>query len=114
MAIKSNVSIPITDVLTTDTTVLNPIAPIERLVCTAMSLHNTSASLNTTVTLYSSPNLTSASGKEVAVYSIGPLSSVDVNEIIGQGYPVGRNIIAKSNNLGVNIMSTVTTYDGGS
>lgn len=114
MTIKSNVGVAAVSILTTDTTLLNPVAPLERIACTAMSLHNTDAAANITVTLYESPNLTSASGKEIAVYRLGPFSSADVNEVIGQGYAVGRNIIAKASATGVNAVSTVTNYDGGS
>lgn len=113
MAIKSNVGIPLVNILTTDTTLLNPVAPVQRIAVTAAILHNTDPA-SRTVTVYESPNLTSASGKEVAVYAIGPGSSVDVEEIIGQGYAVGRNIIAKATGTGVVAVSTVTQYDGGS
>jgi hypothetical protein len=113
MAIKSNVGIPLVAIAVTDTTVLNPVAPVERIAVTACVLHNTNAA-SRTVTLWESPNLTSASGTEIAVYSIGPDQSVDVEEIIGQGYAVGRNIIAQASGVGVNVVSTVTQYDGGS
>lgn len=113
MAIKSNVGIPLVSILTTDTTLLNPVAPVERIAVTASSLHNTNASART-VTVYESPNLTSASGTEIAVYDIGGFASVDIEEIIGQGYAVGRNIIAKASATGVVAVSTVTQYDGGS
>jgi hypothetical protein len=113
VAIKSNIGIPLVSILTTDTTLLNPTAPVQRIAITAANLHNTDA-LSRTVTIYESPNLTSASGKEVAVYAIGPAASVDIEEIIGQGYAVGRNIIAKASGTGVVAVSTVTQYDGGS
>lgn len=113
MAIKSNVGIPLVPIAVTDTTLLNPIAPVERISVTACSLHNTNGAART-VTIWVSPNLTSVSGSKVAVYSIGPNESVDVEEIIGQGYSVGRNIIAQASGVGVNASSTVTQYDGGS
>lgn len=113
MAIKSNVGIPLVAIAVTDTTVLNPVAPVERIAVTACVLHNTNAAART-VTLWESPNLTSASGVEIAVYEIGPDESADVEEIIGQGYLVGRNIIAQASGTGVNVVSTVTQYDGGS
>lgn len=113
MAIKSNVGIPLVSIAVTDTTLLNPLAPIERIAVTACVLHNTNAAART-VTLWESPNLTSASGNRIAVYSIGPNESADIEEIIGQGYSVGRNIIAQASGVGVNVVSTVTQYDGGS
>ena len=113
MAIKSNVGVPLVSIAATDTTVLNPAAPVERIAVTASSLHNTNAA-SRTVTIWESPNLTSASGNRIAVYSIGPNESADIEEIIGQGYAVGRNIIAQASGVGVNVVSTVTQYDGGS
>lgn len=113
MSIKSNVGIPLVSIAVTDTTLLNPVAPVERIAVTACVLHNTNAAART-VTLWESPNLTSASGVEIAVYVIGPDESVDVEEIIGQGYAVGRNIIAQASGTGVNAVSTVTQYDAGS
>lgn len=113
MAIKSNVGIPLVSIAVTDTTLLNPVAPVERIAVTACSLHNTTAAA-ITVTLWESPDLTSASGDEIAVYAIGGDESVDVEEIIGQGYAVGRNIIAQGSGVGVVAVSTVTQYDAGS
>jgi len=113
MAIKSNVGVPLVAIAVADTTVLNPVAPVERIAVTAFVLHNTNAS-SRTITLWESPNLTSASGTEIAVYEIGPDESADVEEIIGQGYLVGRNIIAQASGVGVNVVSTVTQYDAGS
>jgi len=113
MAIKSNVGVPLVAIAVADTTVLNPVAPVERIAVTACVLHNTNAS-SRTITLWESPNLTSASGTEIAVYEIGPDESADVEEIIGQGYLVGRNIIAQASGVGVNVVSTVTQYDAGS
>lgn len=113
MAIKSNVGIPLVAIAVTDTTVLNPVAPVERIAVTASVLHNTDAA-SRTVTIWESPNLTSASGTEIAVYDIGPDESADIEEIIGQGYAVGRNIIAQASGTGVVAVSTVTQYDAGS
>ena len=112
MAIKSNVGRPLVSIGVGDTTVLNPTAPLDRIAVTACSLHNTDAAART-VTLWESPNLTSASGTEIAVYDIGPDESVDVGEIIGQGYAVGRNIIAQGSGTGVVAVSTVTEYTDG-
>jgi hypothetical protein len=113
MAIKSNVGIPLVAIGVGDTTVLNPVAPVQRIAVTACVLHNTNAAART-VTLWESPNLTSASGTEIAVYEIGPDESADVEEILGQGYAVGRNIIAQASGVGVVAVSTITQYDGGS
>lgn len=113
MSIKSNVGVPLVSIGVADTTLLNPVAPVERIAVTASSLHNTNAA-SRTVTIWESPNLTSASGTEIAVYDIGPDESADIEEIIGQGYAVGRNIIAQASGTGVIAVSTVTQYDAGS
>lgn len=113
MAIKSNVGIPVDDIGTTDTTIYEPAAPNDRVAFTALSVYNTSGATRT-VTFYESPDLTSASGTEIASYDIAADDSADIIEIIGQGYEVGENIIAVADAAGCNFRGTITEYTGGS
>lgn len=113
MAIKSNVGLSAIDIDTSDTVLIQPADPVQRLSVSAYSIHNT-ASTTIDVTLYESPNTTSASGTAIAEYSIAPLGSINVVEIIGQGYSQGRNIIGMASASGCNAVGTVTNYDGGS
>lgn len=114
MAIRSNIGLEVISVGTGDTTLLEPADPVERVSVTAFSLHNTSATTNITVTIWESPDATSASGVEVAICQIAPGGSVSVIEVIGQGYEQGRNLVAQASAAGVNRVATVTQYDGGS
>lgn len=111
MAIRGNISAPPIAVIAGDTTILAPVtATIERVAVSGFSLHNNFAG-NITVTVYESPNLTSASGIAVARYSLAQDESVDVNECIGQGYV--QNIIAVASGVGVNAKISYTTYTSG-
>ena len=114
MAIRSNVGLEVITVSTSDTVLLEPADPVERVSVTAFSLHNTSTTTNITVTIWESPDATSASGERVAIYRIAPGGSVSVIEVIGQGYEQGRNLVAQASAAGVNRVATVTQYDGGS
>lgn len=111
MAIKTRVGTPLIDVLAADTTLLNPSNPNTREAVTALSLHNTAVG-NVIVTIYESPDLTSASGSQVARYEIAANSSEDVVECIDQSYPQGSNLVAVADSTGVNAKITVTQYTG--
>lgn len=111
MAIKGNVGTGVIDIAAADTTVYDPSVTVQRYAVSAASIFNTTLG-TLTVSVYVSPNLTSASGKKVAEYVIGSLQSADAVELIGQGF-VAQNIIAVGSGVGCNIMLSVTTYDGG-
>lgn len=89
MSIKGNIGQPALDLATADTAVLNF---TDRVAATALSLFNKSAG-SRVVTFFESPNLTSASGKQIAVYTLATMTSVDVTEVIGQGYTAAQNIV---------------------
>lgn len=115
MAIKGNVGLGVVDIGVTDTTLLNPSAPVERVSVGAFSVHNDgSAGGNVTVEIFISPNATSASGKRVAYYVIRDNESVDINELIGEGLADTQFLIAKADVTGANAHVTVTEYDSGS
>ncbi len=109
MTIKANIGIPVIAIGVTDTTILQPALPLNRRAVTSFVIHNEDNTATVTVTLYESPNTTSASGSELAVYVVGPNASVDVTEFI-QSFPVGRNIIAVADVAGGNARLTVTDY----
>jgi hypothetical protein len=111
MAIRGNVGLAPISVIAGDTIILEPVSgDIERVAVSGFSLHNTFAG-NITVTVYESPDLTSASGISVAKYVLAQDESVDVNECIGQGYV--RNIIAVASGVGVNAKVSYTEYTSG-
>lgn len=108
MTIRSGIGLPVLDIGTSDTTVLDITVDARKLL-TAFSIHNTTATA-IEVTLWESPNTTSASGDQIAVYSIAGNTSIDVQEIIGQGYDDSRYIIAQGDAAGCNRVVTFTEY----
>jgi hypothetical protein len=112
MSIKGNVGNSVTTIGAGDQVVYEQPVTVERYAITAFNIFNNSASA-VTVNLFSSPDLTSASGEKVAQYSIPANSDIDINALIGQGY-MGFNIIATASTGGVlNASITLTAYDGG-
>lgn len=89
----------------------------DRVAITAMSLHNTVAT-DRTVHFFESPDTTSASGTRIAVHTLPAGESVDLGEIIGQGYLPTQNIIAVVQTVGIaddlNVKLTYILYTGSS
>lgn len=113
MSIKGNIGQPALDLATADTVVLDF---TDRVSVTALSLFNKSGA-SRVVKFFESPNLTSASGKQVAVYTLATMASVDVAEIIGQGYAAAQNIVTTvdTGSTGdVNAKLTYIQYTGSS
>ncbi len=96
MAIQSNLSAAPINIATSDTVLLAAVTTPDRQAVTGLSIFNTTASTSLTVSIYESPNTTSASGKQIASYTLPGLSSIDVVECIGQGYSTGQNLVAKA------------------
>lgn len=75
-----------------------------RTAVTAFSIYNT-LEFNVNLTIYASPDSTSAAGEPVADITLGPTGSeddsVDVPEVIGQGYAAGIQLIVVINTAGV-------------
>jgi hypothetical protein len=111
MAIRSDIDFGLIAVGTSDTTVIQLPFGVERVGVTAASVHNTTGA-NRVLTLWESPNLTSASGSVIAEYTVLPDSSVDIQEVLGQGYE-NTNIIAQASSAGLNFRSSGTTYTDG-
>jgi hypothetical protein len=118
MAVKGNLSQGLVSLAaaTTDTTLVQPSIAVNRLAVTAAILSNTE-SANREVELYESPNLTSASGTLVATYVLAAEETALIEEIIGQAYESGQNIIAVQTTGGASAGDVVarvtyTTYDG--
>lgn len=112
MTIKGNVGIGSISVLAADTTIYDPPASVERYAVSAFSVHNTTGAA-VTVSIYNSPDLTSASGVRNAQYAVPANQSVDIVELIGQGFSSSRNIIAVGSAIGLRATMSVTTYDAG-
>ncbi|MCP4090303.1 MAG: hypothetical protein GY746_10980 [Gammaproteobacteria bacterium] len=105
--ITGNVGSGVIAVLAADTTILDLTA--DRAAITAFSLHNTNAA-TVTVTVYISPDLTSASGAAVDYISIATDETKEVTGLIGQGIDDTENIIAVGSLTGVNAVVTITEY----
>lgn len=115
MSITTGVGLGVTAILATDTSLIVPASPVERLIIDTFSIHNDgSAAATRTVELYLSSDTTSASGDRVAYLSIPNNVGVDVVELIGQGLAVGENIIGVASGTGLNAHITVTNFDNGS
>ena len=115
MPIYSNKGLGVTAIAATDTSLVVPADPVDRLAISAFSIHNDgSAGGTVTVELFLSSDTTSAAGDRVAFYSVPDDGSVDVLELIGQGLAQGENIIGKASGTGLNAHITTINYDGGS
>lgn len=75
-----------------------------RTAITAFSIYNTTT-INVNLTVYESPDGTSASGEPVANITLGPTGgeddSVDIPEVIGQGYAADIQIIVVINTAAI-------------
>lgn len=111
MAIQANKDLGLIEVATSDTTLATVGASFERLDVTACVLHNPTGAA-VTVTLYESPDLTSASGQQVAAYTVAAGESEQVFEVLGQGYET-TNLIATASAAGTYAKVTATTYSEG-
>jgi len=113
MTVKTGVSGGTTDIATTDTAIMQVVANSNRERVEAFTISNTTGG-TVVVDIYESPDLTTASGKRIAQYTLTAESSAQVVEAIGQSLIVGRNIIAIADVVGSNATHTKTTYDGSS
>lgn len=104
---------------TDDTVVHNQ---TNRTAISAFNIYNSTAN-NVELTVYDSPDDTSASGEERANFTIGPKGfaddALDVNEVIGQGYAANTRIIVVVNTAGIvagdlTTKLTYTVYTGNS
>lgn len=111
MAIRTNIGTGPIDVTAADTTIFQQPAGIDRYQVVGFNVHNPTAA-TITITVYISPDLTSAAGDQVAVLGIPPNDGLDVNEIIGQGYG-NLNVIAVGSSTGLKASLTRTEYSGG-
>lgn len=113
--IKGNVGLGIVPVLVTDTAILSLASPVERAAVTNAVLHNDgSAAAVITVEIFISPDLTSASGQRIAVYTIQDNGNVLIDTIVDQGFTAAQNIIAKADVAGCNSLLTIIEYENGS
>lgn len=110
MTIKTGLGTGVIAVLAADTTIL---AVTDRVTISASNCQNTTGA-TVSITFYISTDLTSAAGEEVATLSLSAGESVDVGEIIGEGYAdaLPENIIAVGSAVGINCTTTFTQYSG--
>ena len=113
MSIKGNVSIPLINLAAADNTFLNPSGDVTREAVSTAVLYNTNAS-NRDIDVYVSPDLTSASGDLIADYTLANGDSVNIDEVIGQAFDQGENIIVVASGAGVNLKGTKIEYTGDS
>lgn len=114
MSVKANQSDGVIDVALSDTTILQPTGV--RFAVTAAFLTNT-ASAARSIIVYESPDLTSASGREVAFITLDAEEGLPIEEVIGQSYRIGSNLIAVAQDGSsgdVKARLTFTSYSGDS
>lgn len=111
MSIRSNLGAGVVPVLTTDTTLFTKGNDVDRYQVGACNVYNTTGA-TIVLSVYISPDLTSASGALVDTVSIGANSEIDVNSIVGQGY-TAQNIIVLADAIGLNASLTRTEYSSG-
>lgn len=109
MTIKVSLPVGPISVLAGDTTIfdISSVPAYDRYRVEAANIHNTTAA-PVSVTIYYSPDTTSASGTEVCVMSIGAGQNEDVNAIIGQGRD--DNIIAVGSATGLRFTMTYVGF----
>lgn len=109
MSVKTGRTIPVTAITASDIVLLNVSANTSVKV-EALSGHSTSA---VTVSIYESPDLTTAAGKIIdqQTFAVGDL--LDFDKVINQGFKSDQNIIATATGTGCNVKMTYTLYDGG-
>lgn len=92
----------------------------DRTGITAFSIFNTLA-INVSFTVYESPDNTSAAGEKIAQKTVGPVGgqddSVDIPEVIGQGYAADIRVIVVIDTAAVSLGEllanvTYTKYTG--
>lgn len=112
MAIQGNIGINPIDIDIIDTVLVSVEGAVDRIAIGAATVHNTTGA-TITISLYDSPDATSASGKEIHVFSVAAGRLADVSALI-HGYGSGRYIVGVASAVGTNIKITYTIYTGGS
>jgi len=110
MAIRSNIGEGVVNVLTGDTMLFNP-AGIDRYQVGSCNVHNTTGA-DIVVSVYVSPDTTSAGGDRVFNDTVPAGRDIDINSIVGQGY-IADNIIIVGAAVGLNAQLTRTEYTNG-
>ena len=112
MAIRGRVGIPALAVGTGDTTLVDISSlSVDRVAVAAMNFNNTTgASID--ITIWESPDATSASGTQIDSFPV-PANLSEQSAVIGQGYDNTKFLVAQASAVGVNASTTLTDYDGG-
>mgnify|MGYP003664229656 CR=1 FL=1 len=90
-------------------TVIYEVATDERISVSGWFVHATSAA---DLEIYSSPNLTSASGDLIYKKTYAIDDTLDVSQLIDSGFKEGENLIAVASVAGLNTTMTYTLYTG--
>lgn len=104
MTIKTKLTTGTIDILAADTVIHET---SDRIAVSAFTCYSTAAA---TVTFYSSPDLTSASGDVIAKQIFAIDDTTDISPIISLGFT--ENIIAVGDAVGVNATASYTQYTG--
>jgi len=110
MSVRTNIGNGVVNVATTDTILFTPVA-IDRYQVGSCNVHNTTVA-DIVVSVYVSPDTTSAAGDLVFTGTVGAGSEIDINSIVGQGY-IAQNIIIVGAAIGLNAQLTRTEYTAG-
>lgn len=109
MSVKSGRSIEPVAVGTSDTTIFET-GNSESIKMSAFSGHSTAA---TVVTIYESPNLTSASGDIIDEITFAVGDVFDFSAAIGHAIKETKNVIAKATVVGCTVKMSFELYNGG-
>ena len=107
MTILSNLGNPVVE-LTAAADIL-AVVTTARISIGAMNVKNNTAG-DVEIDFYISTDATSANGQIVATHSLSAGASTDVFNIIGQGYPISKFIVAVSATSNLWLSTTYTEY----
>lgn len=105
--ITANIGLPALGLTTSDTALINLSGSTLREGVQNAVVTNTTGS-PITVSLYESPDATSASGLLIWSESVPANDDAIITGVVGQGFEQGQNLIATASAVGVNIKLTVT------
>jgi hypothetical protein len=105
--ITANIGLAATSLTTGDTALINLSgSDLREGVQNAIATNTTGAAI--TVSLYESPDATSASGVLIWSQDIPANDDAIITGVVGQGFEQGQNLIATASAVGVNVKLTVT------
>lgn len=113
MAVQRNIGTDPIAVLAADTTILAAAGANNRVVAGSLLAYN-STGAGVTVSIYDSPDLTSAGGTLISEEIVPANGSLVFTDLVSVGFDGDRNIIAVGGAVGVDAKLTYTLFTDGS